>query len=403
MAGTRPIQPADGGDWDESRPERRRKAVRYAVPLAVAGVAAATIGLVPALADSSSDDDPDLPAVSAEELIAKVAGSDAEELSGTVRITTDLGLPALPIGGSFTGGARDGGDASAAAPESKLAELAAGTHTLRVAADGAARQRVSIIEDAAEYSLIHNGDDVWAYDSATNSVYHATADDKAGGRGHRGGPKDFQGLGDATPRELARKVLAAVNGSTAVKVDGSTKVAGRDAYQLLIQPRQAGSTVGSVRIAVDADTGVPLKFTLQPRGGGKAAVDAAFTSVDFKAPKAGVFSFTPPKGAEVTEADRAKARAGGGRAADLLSGLNVVGDGWASVAELHISDTPLSGKDALAARQFLDGLGRKVKGEFGTGTVLSTRLINVLLTDDGRILVGAVDRNTLVKAADAAE
>ena len=68
----------------------RRKAARYLVPVAVAGVAAATIGLVPALAASG---DPSLPKISAQQLIEKIAASDTQQLSGTVKITTDLGLP----------------------------------------------------------------------------------------------------------------------------------------------------------------------------------------------------------------------------------------------------------------------------------------------------------------------
>src|SRR5690606_34364607 len=65
----------------------RGKASRYAVPVAVVGVAAATIGIVPALAASG---DPDLPDISAQQLIEKIAASDVQQLSGTVKINTDL-------------------------------------------------------------------------------------------------------------------------------------------------------------------------------------------------------------------------------------------------------------------------------------------------------------------------
>ncbi|MGO4426468.1 DUF2092 domain-containing protein, partial [Streptomyces sp. MCAF7] len=44
-----------------------------------------------------------------------------------------------------------------------------------------------------------------------------------------------------------------------------------------------------------------------------------------------------------------------------------------------------------------------VKGDFGSGTVLSTRLVNALITDDGKVFVGAVDKNALIDAADAAK
>jgi hypothetical protein len=83
---------ATAADAEELRAARRRKAARYVVPATVVGVAAATIGLVPALADSG---DPDLPKISAQELIEKIAASDVQQLSGTVKITTDLGLPDL--------------------------------------------------------------------------------------------------------------------------------------------------------------------------------------------------------------------------------------------------------------------------------------------------------------------
>ncbi|MEV4440530.1 DUF2092 domain-containing protein [Streptomyces sp. NPDC049577] len=404
MAGNRPT------------PQTGRKAVRYAVPVAVAGVAAATIGIGSALAQSG---DPDLPKIGAQELIAKVAGSDAQRLSGSVRITTDLGLPELPggmSGMSFGGpaegkGGGHGEQRDAPSPQAKLTELAAGTHTLRVAADGPDKQRLSIVESAAEYSVVRNGDQVWAYDSGSNTAYHSTAprhDTKDGGE-----PK---GVAAASPQELAKKLLAAVDDTTSVTVDGTAKVAGRDAYQLLIKPKQGESTVGSVRIAVDAKNGVPLKFTLTPKGGGKAAVDAAFTKVDFGAPSAGTFSFTPPKGTKVTEAPEHKDGGRGDHKAQGpsgMSGLDVVGKGWTSIAEFSSGDAkggPVTGKGKSgkdsgkdAGANLLDSFGTKVSGSFGTGRVVSTRIVNALITDDGKVYAGAVTKEALIKAAEAAK
>jgi outer membrane lipoprotein-sorting protein len=400
MAPIRPTQVADDGFWDDDRPKGRRKAIRYAAPVAVAGIAAATIGLVPALASSGS---PDLPKITAEELISKIAASDTEQLSGSVKVTTDLGIPSLPGGvslGDLAGKQQGSGGAS---PESKLAELASGTHTLRVAADGPERQRVSIIEKAAEYSVIHNGDEMWAYDSADNSLYHAKSPEKAAKGDHRReAPEDLSGI---TPREAAKKALAAVDDTTQVKVDGTARVAGRDAYQLLIRPKQNDSTVGAIRIAVDAHNWVPLKFTLEPRSGGKAAIDVAFTQVDFGKPKASTFRFTPPKGAKVTEESRVKHEAKGEeKSLRELSGLNVVGKGWDSVARLDLpGGLPASASGGGEPGDFLGSLGKKVKGDFGSGTVLSTRLVNALITDDGKVFVGAVDKSALIDAADAAK
>ncbi|MFG2649852.1 outer membrane lipoprotein carrier protein LolA [Streptomyces sp. NPDC048436] len=395
----------------------RRKAARYVVPLAVAGVAAATIGLVPALATSG---DPELPDITAQKLIEKIAASDTEQLSGTVKISTDLGLPSFGgMSGGFapgSGGGGEGGDGegSSADPQSKLMELASGTHTLRVAADGPDKQKLSVLDDAAEYSLIHNGDDVWAYDSKSNEAYHSKAEGKAGDSAEKDLPKDVP----STPKELADEALKAADSTTSVKVDGTAQVAGRDAYRLVIKPKQSGSTVGQITVAVDSKTGTPLKFTLTPAGGGSAVVDAGFTKVDFDKPAASTFAFTPPKGAKVTEeGDEAKAEKHGFKDGgkefkgekdlDGLNGLNVIGEGWTSIAELKLPGgqglpTGESGDVPPDAQRLLDSLGDQVKGEFGSGTVFKTRLVNALITDDGKVYVGAVTKDALVKAANAA-
>ncbi|MFF9125829.1 outer membrane lipoprotein carrier protein LolA [Streptomyces sp. NPDC014889] len=401
----------NGSEADDLR-AGRRKAARYVVPVTVVGVAAATIGLVPALAASG---DPDLPKITAQQLIEKIAKSDVEQLSGTVKISTDLGLPNL--GGLESGlasGALGGGDGSSADPASKLPELASGTHTLRVAADGEDRQKVSLIESAAEYSLIHNGKDVWGYDSKSNEVFHGTAADS--GKKHRDEVP-------ATPKDFADEALKSVDDTTSVKVDGTAQVAGRDAYKLVIEPKHAsGTTVGAISIAVDAKTGLPLKFTLTPASGGAAVVDAGFTRIDFARPAASTFDFTPPKGAKVTEekdagkdaGKGAERKAGPGRQFHepgaqekglAEKGPEILGKGWNSIA---VIDTGTKGGIPSSAGKgelggFLDSLGDQVSGTFGKGTVFSTRLVNALITDNGKVYVGAVTKDTLVKAADAAK
>lgn len=390
---------------------RRSKTVRYVVPVAVAGVAAATIGLVPALAAGGS---PDLPKISAQQLIEKIAASDTQQLSGSVKITTDLGLPSLAGLGGAAGGALapKGGDAkgSSADPSTKALELSSGTHTLRVAADGPDKQRVSILENAAEYSLIHNGDQVWGYDSATNQAFHATRQAPKADAPKGRAPRLPQGTElPTTPKEFAEQALKASAGTTSVSVGDTAQIAGRDAYTLVIKPKQAGSTVGSVRVAVDAKTGTPLKFTLAPSSGGKAVIDVGFTKVDFAEPAASTFDFKAPKGAKVTESgpdkDQPKQAVPG---VPSGGGVKVIGKGWTSVAELKLpagGGAPAAGSKDLPkdAQGFLDSLGDKVSGKFGSGTVFHTRVINALMTDDGKVYVGAVTKDALVKAADNAK
>ncbi|MGO4629906.1 outer membrane lipoprotein carrier protein LolA [Streptomyces sp. 2RAF24] len=385
---------------------RQRKASRYVVPVAVAGVAAATIGLVPALAASG---DPDLPEITAQQLIEKIAASDTQTLSGTFKISTDLGLP------SFAGllpAAPSG--SSSADPADKLTQLVSGSHTLRLAADGPDRQKLTLLDGSDEYSLVHNGNDVWAYDSKSNEVFHEKADGK--------GPKPEDTKLPGTPKELADEVLKAAGDTTSITVGGTAKVAGRDAYQLVIKPKQSGSMVESVKISVDASTGTPLKFTLASVDGGKPVVDAGFTKVDFGKPEASAFDFKAPKGAKVTEGAAEKGAHEGadkpfGGLGDLagLGGfgagpdgkdgsVNVIGEGWTTIAKLD-SGTPAPKTDEAPkeVQGFLDALGDKVSGKFGSGTVFKTKLVNALMTDDGKVYVGAVTPQKLVDTANAAK
>ncbi|MFD9372937.1 outer membrane lipoprotein carrier protein LolA [Streptomyces sp. NPDC060020] len=391
-----------------------RKVARYAVPVAVAGVAAATVAMVPAFANAGG---PDLPKVTAQQLIEKVAASDVQQLSGTAKISTDLGLPKIATGLLGGGGGVAGGSAN---PEDKVAQLANGTHTFRVAADGPDRQKLTFLDGKDEYSLIHIGDDVWGYDSKSNEVFHEK--DPQGGKDKGKDHKTADRLA-ASPQKMAEELLKAAGPTTDVSVGDTAQVAGRDAYQLVLKPKQSGSTVGSVQIAVDAKNGVPLRVQLLSSQGGKPIVDAGFTKVDFAKPAADTFAFTPPKGAKVTEGvdEAGKGDKGEGFKAlesfpgldGLLGGPNgqgdvkVLGEGWATVARIDsgagkgLKDLENDKNAPKEAKQFLDSLGEKVTGKFGEGRVLSTRLVNALVTDDGKVYVGAVTKDALVKTADA--
>ncbi|MEU9995974.1 sigma-E factor regulatory protein RseB domain-containing protein [Streptomyces sp. NPDC050848] len=394
-----------------------RKASRYVVPFAVAGVAAATIGLVPALAASG---DPDLPEITAQQLIEKIAASDTQTLSGTFKVSTDLGLPSVAgLADSFASGGATGGTPSTD-PTEMLTKLISGTHTLRVAADGPDRQKLTILDGSDEYSLIHNGDDVWAYDSKSNEVFH----EKGEASDRPAEEKELPG----TPKELADEVLKAAGDTTSITVGGTATVAGRDAYQLVIKPKQSGSTVESVKIAVDAKTGTPLKFTLASVEGGKPVLDAGFTKVDFAKPAASTFDFKAPKGAKVTEGmgegpaehgkspedvekDLEKEFGGldglfGGMApgAGEGKGMNVIGEGWTTIATYDTgAKAPKADEAPKEIQGFLDSLGDEVDGKFGSGTVFKTKIVNALMTDDGKVYVGAVTKQALVDAANAAK
>ena len=128
-------------------------------------------------------------------------------------------------------------------------------------------------------------------------------------------------------------------------------MAGRAAYQLVLTPKSTATLVGSIAIAVDGQSGLPLGVEVKARGQADPAFRLAFTSLKLEAPDASVFQFTPPPGATVKEipvpehkADGATTAAGH-RAKDARR-HSVSGTGWESVVELPAP------ADRSAARRF---------------------------------------------------
>ncbi|WP_354641966.1 LolA family protein [Kitasatospora camelliae] len=399
---------------EQERPyrSRRRSAVRVAVPAAVATAIAVGVGLVPALA---SDTSPDLPAVTAEQLVAKVLGADADAFSGTVKVKADLGLPpglSAMAGAGGMGGGRGG--ESGADPSAKALELLGGEHTLQVAVDGPERQRIGLLGKLSGFELVHNGTDLWAWDSAANEAVHATAPEGAAARSE-GLPLN----GAATPQEVAKRFLAATSGSTSVAVDGTTSVAGRKAYLLSVKPSGSGSTLREVRVSVDAEHGVPLAVLVTGTDGDRV-FDARFSSVSFTRPDAKTFAFSAPKGAKVTEHRAGDGPTGGGHGdagrehpeadgAARPAGepeVRVIGEAWTAVVAAKLPQAqPADGQPPassgrekgapLDGASFAKSLGKPVGG----GTLISTKVVNVLVTDDGRVFAGAVTLPVLQSAA----
>ncbi|MFI9362590.1 outer membrane lipoprotein carrier protein LolA [Kitasatospora sp. NPDC053057] len=392
---------------------RRRVLVRAGVPLVVGAVIAAGVGLVPALA---ADSPPDLPQLSAEQVVTKVLGSDAQALSGTVSVSTDLGVPSQLLGaaagglGAAAGHGGDQGQASAD-PQSKLLGLLGGDQTLRVAVDGPDRQRVDLMENMAGYTLVRNGDQSWAWDSSTNTALHMTG--RPAEHAAAKAPKAPLTGVPTTPQEAAKQFLTGSAGTTSVTVAGTANVAGQKAYQLSVKPTQSGSTVSEVRIAVAADNGVPLAVVVKSTDG-STVLDVHFTDVSFAKPAAKTFDFTAPKGAKVTEKKADEAAKGArdeqgkqGEQGKGHDGVNVIGEGWTAVVSTQLptsveapqgEDNGKQGKHhgrPMNPQALVKSLGKPVGG----GTLISTKVVNVLLTDDGRVFAGAVTLPVLQHAA----
>ncbi len=383
-------------------PFDRRPWLRWTVPagtatLLVAGAALAPLG---AVADSP------LPARTAEELLVALQEPTVQTVSGTVAMSTDLGLPDLPLG---------------MMPGAGPLALLDGDSTLRVWTDGPERTRLALIERSGETTLVRNGSEVWVWSSADASADRYELPPMRGD-GPRVADKDLpEGVElPSTPQEAAQMALEALDPSTEVTTSGAATAAGRDAYELILTPQDDLTSVDRVVIAMDAETNVPLRVRVFATAMQDPAVDVGYTSVDFGGPDAGLFEFTPPPGATVTEhpmpsltdeqkadlAARAEAADGSGREP------TVVGTGWSTII---VADLP-TGALADLAEQGQSSSGRRghsggsdpaetalallealpaTSGDWGTGRVLRGTLFSAIVTDDGRIAVGAVSPDAL--------
>jgi outer membrane lipoprotein-sorting protein len=359
-----------------------KKLVRWA-PAVVAPVAVVAVALTAPAVASASSSAPTADSVA--QVIELVEGSADAQYSGRVEQTSELGLPELPqtSNGMYSGasGSFGGGDAAEAITE------ATADHELRVFVGGSDRQRVQVLDELAERDVVRNGSTVWLYDSAENTAVRAELPADAADAVVPGDAADL------TPAQLADRFLDEVGPSTDVTVDEGTRVAGRAAYRIVLDPRTDGTLVDSVAIAVDAETGVPLQVVVQAVGQDAPALQVGFTSIDYTAPDAGLFDFTPPAGAEVTEKDAADAPSG----RPALPRPVVTGEDWTSIAAV---DTGSSADRAAADPEFGDLLGQLTTPVDG-GQGVQTSLVSVLLTDDGRVLTGAVPLDALVEAAAA--
>ena len=345
------------------------------IPAAVVPVVIATAAVaIPVAADAS----PALPEKTASQVLQLIAASTGTPYSGTIEQTSDLGLPDL----SAFGPTGDGDGASSAL------ELVTGSHTARVYVGGADTQRLQVLDSMAERDAIRNGDEVWLYDSTTKEAVHATADVTVG-----------QPAAPAvTPAEAADHLLAAVESSTTVEVVETARVAGRAAYQLRLTPSDEATLVGSVTLSVDAETGLPLEAAITAKGQDSPAFSVGFSSIDFAAPDASLFDFTPPAGTSVTEknitdADFVQAQA----PSDIPAAgpePTLIGDGWDAIVELPAGSYAAQSPDADSP-DVLSQLTDAVDG----GRAVSTSLVSVLITDDGRVLAGAVSVEALQAAA----
>lgn len=344
--------------------------------------AAGVVGLTAIALPTGAGADPELPPIPPEKLVESVLAAGPTPLSGTVRVDNALGLPPLPIGGEH----------------SQL--LSNGTEDFRVWADGEGRQRLAMPSDGGEKTVVNDGNSVWKWDSTKRAV---TRTETPSGE-HRMPPAD--------PAGAARHIVDELRRSSDVAVDGTSRVAGRDAYELVLTPKQTERTLlREVRVAVDAQNRTPLNLAVETRGNSGPALQVGYTKLDTAPPDPNLFRFTPPPGAKVEQVPAHHSPTQDDQKAQKQH-PEVVGDGWDAVVVGRLPARPESARPEphsqhgrnsqndreMDPRALAEQVGKKINGPWGEGWVVNTRAGSAMLTEDGRVAVGAVPEKELTSA-----
>jgi outer membrane lipoprotein-sorting protein len=377
---------------------------RWAVPVAAVTIVA---GVAIASAITVAQAAPELPPRTPAQLLAAVAtGDTVPPLTGTVVETASLGIPQLP-------GAQD---------PTSITSLLAGSHTIKVWYGGATRMRLAVPVQMGETDMIRNGTTAWLWESSSDSVTKFLLPSEAHAR------EPVMPRTPLTPQQAAKQALAAAGPSTRVTTEANVTVAGEAAYQLVLAPRSSGSLIGKITIALDAaHLNVPLRVQVFAKGATTPAFQIGYTSISFVTPAASNFTFTPPSGAHVhTVIGPGSGWVGyaphnGPPAQAMLAGTRVIGKDWTSVLVLPqaaLSGVAGAGNAAGVAGQSARavtgnggavsgsalfgavlGAAHPVHGAWGSGRLLHTSLVSMLLTSNGHVLIGAVTPSVLYAAA----
>ena len=364
---------------------------RWAVPagavVVVGGVLAGSMITVASAA-------PSLPARTPAQLLASLAGKTAPAMTGTIVETSSLGLPSLPGTNNPT----------------SLSSLLTGSHTIRIWYSDPTHFRVSAPQNMSESDLIRNGSSAWLWESTSNTVTHLAIPAGTAKVRHA---KNITDAPPMTPQQAANEVLAKVGATTTVSSDTNVTVAGQAAYQLILAPKSPSSLVGQIRIAIDGANDVPLRVQVFAKDAKSPAAQVGFTSISFVEPAAANFAFTPPAGAKVEQ--QSLSGSGSGKkpvGASPADSAYTVGKSWLTVADLPQSvlssvtgnkatgnaGSGLSGDTGPIINALLRS-ATPVSGSWGSGRLVRTSLISMLITNNGRVLVGAVTPSVLYAAA----
>ncbi|MFG1997645.1 hypothetical protein ACGFNU_00690 [Spirillospora sp. NPDC048911] len=203
-----------------------------------------------------------------------ILGSAGRPYQGVVESTGSLGLPDLPGLDEATG-------------------LLGGTSRMRVWYDARESWRVALMTATGERDFLRSKDGLAIWDYETEQLTRI-----------QGAPAvRLPNAADLMPPDLARRMLRLATPADRVTGLDTRRVAGRAAAGLRVTTADSATTIGSVDIWADPETGVPLEVRIVPRGGGRAVLTSRLLDVRFARPAASAVAPRFSRGVRMSEVD----------------------------------------------------------------------------------------------------
>ena len=260
----------------------RRSLIIIAI-VALLVVTGVTVGLVEARAQG----EPHLATITPAQLLANMAqhAGDAYAVSGDVSWKNDvLGLSMLSFGGQGSG--------------DFTALLSSGSG--RVWIQGG-KARFEIQGAIGDTTVVGDSTSVWVYTSAGNTAteYTLPGEWKTAEDGERSGATQPSQTAVADPVAAVDSFIQKLAPDATLAVSDQVTVAGQSCYVLSLLPKATNTIFGSVQVAIDSETYLPLKLDVYAKGTAKPVLTAGFTSVSYSELADSIFAFAPPPAAKV--------------------------------------------------------------------------------------------------------
>ena len=338
------------------------KRVLYSIPVIIGSSTLAVALVAPQIAKAST---PNLPPVSASQLVSWISKSHPVPLSGTVTGVTSFPIPSV--------------SALSTNPSGSLSGSSSGSFNIWDNGNGSLR--IQSVTTSGESDLYVNPGSIWLWDS---SKLLATREAIANNG-------QFGVMPSPNPQVTASSIVSRLSRQATVSVSGTTVVAGRPAYTLSISPNVPDSLIGSINISVDAATHVADQIQVVPKGSTTPAASLGFNTVSFAAQPNSIFNFSPPPGAKVVIPQHSKVNNKVSGGATTRSKPKIVGRGFDAVMVATVPAKALSGNGALL--NDLPAVGTSS----GTAHLYSNPIFQALILPNGTIVAGPVSTSRLLQ------